>query len=123
MASEKPKSLKKKRHIRHPSDSRICVIHFTGLSNYGDIKPFSECAWNKTQEAKLKRLNCEEPCNRLVEICEQIPETLNAEKRGFHRSCYSNFTNLKYLLRKRKLQSDETAASPLKRRCGTLDIA
>ncbi|KAK3785199.1 hypothetical protein RRG08_021091 [Elysia crispata] len=93
MASEKPVNLKKHKK-RRPSDSsgRVCIIHNSNLSNYGDVKPFTEIGWKKICDIKCIRLQSDNPKIKLSNICEQIPEAPNDFCHGYHRPCYQTFT-------------------------------
>lgn len=116
MASEKPVDLKRKKTVKQETNIRICVIHNRGLNKHGEIKPFSEVSWGKIQEAKDLRLKSSNALERKFDICEQIPQTWDKLKHGYHRPCYSTFTQLPKQSRKRTLDEDIATHSPRKRR-------
>ena len=115
MASEKPVNLKKHKK-RRPSDSsgRVCIIHNSNLSNYGDVKPFTEIGWKKICDIKCIRLQSDNPKIKLSNICEQIPEAPNDFCHGYHRPCYQTFTSLRQTEKRKANEQEEH--SPRKKR-------
>ena len=87
----------------------------TNLSEYGDVKQLTDYGWEKVCEVKALRMDNEEPKNKLVHICEQIPVLLDKLHNGHHTSCYQTFTNL-YSLKKRAGNEQEPTCSRRKKR-------
>ena len=122
MASETPVSLKKKRRTLKINDNRYCVIHFSQFKRrFEDIRCFTERSWESVKKAKDSRQQCEDIKIRLDDICDGVPNVLDDSKHGFHRTCFKNFTNFKYVkAEKRKVQDEketENVFTPTKKRC------
>ena len=115
MASEKPVNLKKHKKRRlSDSSGRVCIIHNSNLSNYGDVKPFTEIGWKKICDIKCIRLQSDNPKIKLSNICEQIPEAPNDFCHGYHRPCYQTFTSLRQTEKRKANEQEEH--SPRKKR-------
>lgn len=116
MSSEKCVSLKKLKKLKRSETEKICVIHNERLSKHGELKDFTETSWKKVCDSKIARLQCDNPKTRQIEICDQIPETLNNTEHGYHRPCYQVFTNLRDCRPpKRQSNTEEENYTPRKR--------
>ncbi|KAK3794870.1 hypothetical protein RRG08_001021 [Elysia crispata] len=88
--------------------------YLPNLSNYGDVKPFTEIGWKKICDIKCIRLQSDNPKIKLSNICEQIPEAPNDFCHGYHRPCYQTFTSLRQTEKRKANEQEEH--SPRKKR-------
>lgn len=116
MSLEKPVSLLKQKKSKLSKTERTCIIHNVKLSNYREVKKFTEVSQQKICDSKLVRLQNDNPKFRQSEICAQIPETRNDENHGYHRPCYQVFTNLRDCRKRHTSDNRDETNSPKKRR-------
>ena len=107
--------LKKHKRLRHSSKVRKCIIHNNNLHDYGDVKPFTDYEWEKVCEMKRLRMASDDPKNKLNDICEKIPDSLEKTNHGYHRPCYQTFTYTRFL-KKRAGDDQEATCSQRKKR-------
>ena len=120
MADEVPISLKTKRgkHVTKRSNSDVqeleCIIHSHKNNSDPVIRPLTQASWEKIQEVRHERLLCEDPPKRQEDICKGIPQQ-RLVNHGYHRQCYQRFTNIKYI-RKRGRNDTDPGVDTTKRR-------
>lgn len=108
----KPSKGKSNRKKTPNTSERICIVHFGSTSHKDSINPVSEHSFETIKNAVKVRLSQTDTKHRLEEICNNIPESLDASLHGSHRRCYQLFTNISRLGRKRASDIADSSADP-----------
>ena len=105
MAEEKPVILKKERK-KIASGDKICIIHSVKLKSPGTFTLISQSSWDKIQSVAGIRKQAANDTDKQSTICAGIPSEYSPVH-GYHRACYQSFTNIKYILKRSTIFSQE----------------
>ena len=83
----------KKKSSSKDVGGRLCIIHFHSTVDE-NITPLTKDSFCKIKETAAKRLKLSDDMQRLLEICNNIPNELDSTVHGYHRRCYQLFTLL-----------------------------
>jgi hypothetical protein len=99
MSDEQPIALKKRKTTPTSSTVLTCIIHFTRNTKETDVKPLTSHSFQVIRQAAGVRQSVDNSSQRLDSICANLPSELDASKHGFHRWCYSSFTNVAKIIK------------------------
>jgi hypothetical protein len=111
MSDEQPVALKKRKITKATVGQLTCIIHYEKNKNVGEIKSLTQQSFQTIQKSAQIRQSIDVSCHRLDEICAHIPQAFIDSEHGYHRWCYSNFTNVASLVKKLESSTTESTSS------------